>query len=46
MSVLKIARKYYPWLWDEGRILALVEAGRLGEAEAQKIAEGANSDTK
>ena len=37
MSVLEMARKYYPRLWDESRIRALVEAGRLTAEEAWEI---------
>ncbi len=32
-----LARRYYPRLWDKSRIEALVEAGRLNEAEAKEI---------
>lgn len=34
MSVLELAKRYYPRLWDEGRIRALVRAGRLTQEEA------------
>lgn len=37
MSVYELARLYYPRLWDKSRLDALVEAGRLTEAEYQKI---------
>lgn len=32
-----MAKKYYPRLWDKDRLDALVEAGRLTQAEADKI---------
>ena len=28
MSVYELARRYYPWLWDDARIDVLVRAGR------------------
>lgn len=37
MSVFEMAKKYYPRLWGEERILALAEAGRLTEEEAAEI---------
>lgn len=37
MTVYEIALKYYPRLWDESRIDALVLAGKLTEAEAKEI---------
>lgn len=37
MSVYELARLYYPRLWDKSRLDALVEAGRLTEAEMQEI---------
>lgn len=37
MTVLELAKQYYPRLWDESRINALVEAGRLTEEEAKEI---------
>ena len=32
-----MAKHYYPRLWDEARIQALVKAGRLTEDEAVEI---------
>ena len=43
MSVFELAKRYYPRLWDAGRIRALVEAGRLTQWEAQEIMEGVDS---
>ncbi len=37
MSVLELAKKYYPRLWDKSRIEALVNAGRLTADEAAQI---------
>lgn len=40
MSVFQLAQKYYPRLWDVSRLTALVEAGRLTEAEMREITGG------
>lgn len=40
MSVLELAKKYYPRLWGKERIDALVDAGKLTEAEAAEIMQG------
>ena len=37
MSVYEMAKMYYPRLWSEGRIRALVEAGRLSNEEAEEV---------
>ena len=37
MTAFEMAKKYYPRLWDDSRIDALVAAGKLTEAEAKKI---------
>lgn len=37
MSVVELARKYYPRLWDKSRMEALAAAGRLTEAEVREI---------
>ena len=37
MTVLEMAKKYYPRLWQEERIKALYEAGKLTEAEYEEI---------
>ena len=39
MSVLEMAKKYYPRLWDKSRIEALVKAGKLTKKEAKEIME-------
>lgn len=37
MTVKEMAEKYYPMLWNDERIAALVEAGKLSEEEAKEI---------
>ena len=37
MTTFDLAKQYYPRLWPENRILALVEAGRLSKQEADEI---------
>lgn len=37
MSVYELARKYYPRLWDKERLEALLAAGRLRQAEFDKL---------
>lgn len=37
MSVYDLAQKYYPRLWDKSRLEALVQAGRLTQAEMNEI---------
>lgn len=37
MSVYEMAKMYYPRLWDDTRIDALVAAGKLTEDEASEI---------
>ncbi len=46
MNVYELAKKYYPRLWGDVRIWALVEAGRLSEAEAREIMDVSKSNTK
>ena len=41
MSILEMAKLYYPRLWDKSRLEALVEAGRLTEEELKEIVGGA-----
>ena len=43
MDVFELAKKYYPRLWNRERILALVEAGRLTQAQAEEILKGAEA---
>lgn len=39
MTVFEMAQKYYPRLWNDARIDALVSAGKLTSEEAEKIRE-------
>lgn len=39
MTVLEMAKMYYPRLWSEERIKALVEAKRITEKEYKEITE-------
>lgn len=40
MTAFELAKRYYPRLWSGERINALVEAGRLTEAERAEIVGG------
>ena len=40
MTVLEMAKKYYPRLWPQERIEALVAAGRLTREEGVQIYAG------
>lgn len=46
VSVKELARKYYPRLWGEERIEALVAAGRLTQAEAEEIMGTSDEDAE
>lgn len=46
MSVYELARKYYPRLWSEERLRALVEAGRLTDEEVREIVGGLDLEEK
>lgn len=37
MNVYELARRYYPRLWDDARIDALVQAGRLTNEEREQL---------
>ena len=37
MCVFEMAQTYYPRLWNESRLDALVAAGKLTQAEADQI---------
>lgn len=43
MTVLELAKKYYPTLWSAERITALVAAGRLTQKEADAIVKTAEA---
>ena len=40
MSVFEMAQAYYPRLWNESRLEALVAAGKLTKEEADRIRAG------
>lgn len=40
MSVIEMAKKYYPRLWSRERINELVAAGKLTEEEAAEVMRG------
>ena len=40
MSVCEMAQTYYPRLWDQNRLEALVAAGKLTKEEADRIRTG------
>ncbi len=42
MTVFEMAKMYYPRLWNEERIRALVEAGRMTEEETREILESSS----
>ena len=37
MTTFELAKQYYPRLWDDKRLDALVAAGRLTKAQVTKI---------
>ncbi len=37
MTVFELAKKYYPRLWSEARIAALMAAGRLSREEGEAL---------
>lgn len=39
MTVIEMAEKYYPRLWDKDRLEALVSAERLSREDADRIME-------
>lgn len=45
MNVYELAKQYYPRLWDEARIQALVAAGKLTSDEGEKILAGGDGQT-
>lgn len=42
MTILDLAKRYYPRLWDERRLDMLVAAGQLTQEEVEEVKEGAN----
>lgn len=45
MNVYELAKKYYPDLWSDARLVALMEAGKLTEEEYKGIVEGGDPDS-
>lgn len=37
MTVFEMAKKYYPRLWDDSRIDALIIAGKLSKDQAESL---------
>ena len=44
MNVKEMAQKYYPVLWSEERIVALVAAGKLSQEDADEVINGKNAE--
>lgn len=42
MTILDLARRYYPRLWDDRRLEMLVEAGQLTRQEVEEVKEEAH----
>lgn len=42
MTILDLAKRYYPRLWDDRRLDMLVAAGQLTQQEVEKVKEEAN----
>lgn len=45
MTIYELAQKYYPRLWDNKRIDALVEAEKLTRSQAKEIKSGVSKNT-
>lgn len=44
MTVKEMAQKYYPTMWNEERIEALVTAGKLSREDADEVINGENAE--
>ena len=44
MTVKEMAEKYYPTMWSEERIEALVDAGKLSREDADEVINGKNAE--
>ncbi len=44
MTVLEMAKKYYPAFWGKERLEALVAAGKLTRVEADEVMGGESHD--
>lgn len=42
MTILDLAKRYYPRLWDDRRLDMLVAAGQLTQQEVEEGKEGVN----
>ena len=42
MTILDLAKRYYPRLWDDRRLVMLVAAGQLTQEEVEEVKEGAH----
>lgn len=42
MTILDLAKQYYPRLWDDQRLELLVKAGQLTQKQVEKIKEEAH----
>ena len=42
MTILDLAKRYYPRLWDDRRLDMLVGAGQLTQQEVEEVKEGVN----
>lgn len=44
MTVKEMAQKYYPAMWNEERIEALVSAGKLSREDADEVINSKNAE--
>ena len=42
MTILDLAKRYYPRLWDDRRLDMLVAPGQLTQQEVEEVKEGVN----
>ena len=42
MTILDLAKRYYPRLWEDRRLDMLGAAGQLTQEEVEEVKEGAN----
>lgn len=46
MTILDLAKRYYPRLWDDRRLEMLVAAGQLTQQEMEEVKEEANETAR
>lgn len=46
MTILDLAKQYYPRLWDDRRLDMLVAAGQLTQQEVDQVKEEAHETTR